>query len=129
MQYFYFASVINSNYFHVKGFSYLKYVRGKCQNQNYKSSHQRCSVKKVFRNFAKFVGKHLCQSLFLKRDSGTGVFLWILRIFSDHIFLQNTPGQLLLNIIELLKIARQFACNWLNVGIYTNVKSWITSYH
>ena len=30
-----------------------------------RSSHQRCSVKKgVLRNFAKFTGKHLCQSLF-----------------------------------------------------------------
>ena len=48
---------------------------------------QRCSVKKgVLRHFTKFIGKHLCQSLFfnevvglqlyLKRDSGTGVFLW-----------------------------------------------------
>ena len=28
-----------------------------------KSSHQKCSVKKdVLRNFAKFTGKHLCQS-------------------------------------------------------------------
>ena len=44
----------------------------------------------VFRNFAKFTGKHLCQSLFfdkvaglspatlLKKRSGTSVFLWIL---------------------------------------------------
>ena len=35
--------------------------------------------KGVLRNFAKFTGKHLCQSLFYnfikKRDSGTGVFL------------------------------------------------------
>ena len=32
-----------------------------------KSSHQRCSVKKdVLRNFAKFTGKHLCQSLHLQ---------------------------------------------------------------
>ena len=31
-----------------------------------RSSHQRCSVRKgVPRNFAKFTGKHLCQSLFL----------------------------------------------------------------
>ena len=29
------------------------------------SSHQRCSLRKgVLRNFAKFTGKHLCQSLF-----------------------------------------------------------------
>ena len=49
--------------------------------------------KGILRNFAKFTGKQLCQSLFfnkvaglrpttlLKRDSGTGVFLWILRNF------------------------------------------------
>ena len=30
-----------------------------------RSSHQRCSIRKgVLRNFAKFTGKHLCQSLF-----------------------------------------------------------------
>ena len=32
------------------------------------SSHQRCSVRKgIFRNFAKFTGKHLCQSLFFNK--------------------------------------------------------------
>ena len=32
------------------------------------SSHQRSSMKKsVLRNFAKFTGKHLCQSLFFKK--------------------------------------------------------------
>ena len=44
----------------------------------------------VPKNFAKFTGKHLCWSTFLiscrdatslKRDSNTGVFLWILRNF------------------------------------------------
>ena len=61
---------------------------------NYRSSHRRCSVRKgVLRNFAKFTGKNLCLRLFfnkitglraatlLKRDSGTGVFLCILRNF------------------------------------------------
>ena len=45
-------------------------------------SHQRCPVRiGVLRNFTKFTGKHLCQSLFFnkvffkKRVSGTGVFL------------------------------------------------------
>ena len=47
------------------------------------------SKKVVHRNFTKFTGKYLCQSLFFskvaglrfsgQRDSGTGVFLWILR--------------------------------------------------
>ena len=58
----------------------------------------------VLRNFAKFTRKHLCQSLFfnkiaglrpailLKRDSGTGVFLWVLWNFEEHLFSQNTSG-------------------------------------
>ena len=34
----------------------------------YRSSHQRCSVKKgVLRKFSKFTGKHLCQSHFLNK--------------------------------------------------------------
>ena len=42
-----------------------------------RSSHRNYSVRKGFlKHFAKFTGKHLCQSLFFdKKDSGTGVFL------------------------------------------------------
>ena len=37
----------------------------------FRSSHQKCSVKKdVLRNFAKFIGKHLCQSLFFIKVAG-----------------------------------------------------------
>ena len=51
--------------------------------------------KAVLRNFAKFTRKHLCQSLFFnkvtglqlyyKRDSGTGVFLPILRYLQKYV--------------------------------------------
>ena len=38
----------------------------------FRSSHRRCSVKKgVLRNFAKFTGKHLCQSLFFNKVAGS----------------------------------------------------------
>ena len=38
---------------------------------NSRSSHWRCSVKKgVLRNFAKFTGKHLSQSLFFNKVAG-----------------------------------------------------------
>ena len=38
---------------------------------NTRNSHQRCSIiKDVLVNFAKLSGKHLCQSLFLKKVSG-----------------------------------------------------------
>ena len=56
---------------------------------NCRSSRPEVFCKKaVLRNFTKFFGKHLCRSLFFnnlfyyyKRNSGTGVFLWILRNF------------------------------------------------
>ena len=36
-----------------------------------RSSHQRCSMKKgVLRNFTKFTGKQLCQSLFFNKVAG-----------------------------------------------------------
>ena len=31
---------------------------------------RRCSVKKCFRNFAKFTGKHMCKSLFFNKVAG-----------------------------------------------------------
>ena len=37
----------------------------------YRSIHRRCSVKKgVLRNFTKFTGKYLCQSLFFNKVAG-----------------------------------------------------------
>ena len=52
----------------------------------HRSSHQRCSIKKgVFRNFLKFIGKHICQSLFFNKVAGLNTFL------------QNTCGRLLLD--------------------------------
>ena len=40
-------------------------------SQKHRSSHQRCSVRKsVLRNFTKFAGKHLCQSLFFNNAEG-----------------------------------------------------------
>ena len=42
-----------------------------------RSSHQRCSIiKGVLRNFAKFTGKHLCQSLFFNKVVGPRPSLW-----------------------------------------------------
>ena len=51
-----------------------------------------CSVRKdVLRNFPKFTGKHLCQSLIFNKiaDSGIGAFLWILQNFSEHVFYET----------------------------------------
>ena len=53
--------------------------------------------KGVLRNVSKLTGKHLCQSLFCNKvaglwDSGTGVFLWILRNFSEKLFYRTRLG-------------------------------------
>ena len=55
----------------------------KIDSEKSKSNHQWCSLRtSVLRNFAKPVPLQFYQ----KRDSGTGVFLWILPNFSEHIF-------------------------------------------
>ena len=51
----------------------------------FRSSHRRCSLDKgVLKHFAKFTGKHLCQSLFLNKVAGL------------RFFFQNSSGRLLL---------------------------------
>ena len=43
----------------------------------FRSNHQICSVKKGFlRNFAKFTGKHRCQSLIFNKTTGLACHLW-----------------------------------------------------
>ena len=71
-------------------FKYFPISKKKCFTNN-RSSHQKCSMKKgVLKNFTKFTGKHLCQSLFynkfaglspatlIKKKSDIGVFLRVL---------------------------------------------------
>ena len=58
---------------------------------------RKCSKKEGFLwNFAKFTGKHLSHRVFLNK--GTGVFLWIVRHFYEHLFLQNTSGGYFFNM-------------------------------
>ena len=74
-----------------------------------RSRRWRCFVKKgVLKNFAKFTGKHLCQSLFFNKVAGNAcnfikkedlaqVFFPVnFSKFSRTLFLQNTSGRLLL---------------------------------
>ena len=74
-----------------------------------RSSRQRCSIKKgVLRNFTKFTGKHLCQSLLFNKVAGLRPTTLLKRRlwrrcfpvsfvkFLRTPFLQNTSGRLLL---------------------------------
>ena len=68
-----------------------------------RSSHRRYSVKQgAIRNFAKFTGKHLCQSLFFHKVFNKASLLkkrlWH-RCFLGAPFLQYTSGQLLLSYV------------------------------
>ena len=73
----------------------------KSQKANYRSSHRRCSVRKgVLRNFEKFTGKHLCQSLFfcrpeacnfIKKETLAQVFSCEFSKISKNTFFYRTP--------------------------------------
>ena len=51
--------------------------------------------KGFLKNVANFTGKHLCQSLFfrasnvMKKETGTGVFLWNLQNVEEHFFTEH----------------------------------------
>ena len=75
------------------------------QKQIDRDSHQRCFIKKaVHKKFAIIIVKHLCWSLFsimlqafravtlLKRESNTGVFLWVLGNFQEHLFWRTSTS-------------------------------------
>ena len=81
-----------------------------------RSSHQRYSVKKgIVKNFTKFTGKHLCQSLFFNQVAGLRpatllkkrlwhrCFLVNFVKFLEALFLQNTSDRLLLQEVLLYK--------------------------
>ena len=65
----------------------------------------------VLTKFGKFTGKHLCQCLFIdkvagqpatllkKRDSGTGVFLWIFRNFYERLLYRTPLGDCFWNAL------------------------------
>ena len=56
------------------------------------SSYQRCSKKKgVLRNFSKFTGKHLCQSLFFNKVAGLKKRLWHRRFHVNFAKFLVTP--------------------------------------
>ena len=79
----------------------------------YRSNHWRCFVKKVFLN-CRNTGKHLCLSLFLiklyafrsatllSRDSSTGVFLWMLQNFQEHLFWKTSANFIQTNYCKLI---------------------------
>ena len=86
------------------------YNHGKEGPGKFRSSHRRCSVRKgALRDFAKFTGKYLCQSLFFNKFSLISFLislevLWR-RCFPVNFtkilrtsFLQNTFGRLLLEV-------------------------------
>ena len=71
---------------------YLKLAR---QIKELQKRRQRCSVKNVLRNFTKFTGKHLCQSLetcsFIKKDTLVQVFSREFCEISKNTFFHRTP--------------------------------------
>ena len=61
-----------------------------------KQSYRRCSVKKVFLEISQNSQENTCArvSFLIKLqawDSGTGIFLWILQNFLEHLFYRTPP--------------------------------------
>ena len=96
----------------------LDYVKSRIASINDSSlsriSHQWCSIKKrIYKNFAKFTGKYLCQNLFFNKVESSQFYqkrLWH-RCFLVNVakvlqitILQNTSGRLLLSFHKLWRL-------------------------
>ena len=101
-------------------------------------SHRRCSIKKgVLRNFAKFTGKHLCQSFFLNKLQARPVTLLRKRLWHRCFLvnfakflrtpsLRNTFGRLLSDLYffqKFFKLSKNLHC----FLFYKNMNSGIVS--
>ena len=99
-------------------------------DKSFRSSHQRCSVKKgVLRNYTKFTGKHLCQGLFFSKVTGLrSATLLKKRLWHKFFpvnfvkfvrtpFLQNTSARLLL-------IFEKIGTDTLSLHIFFNYNAW-----
>ena len=68
-------------------------VTVKVWNVQGRSSHQRCSIQKgVLKDFAKFTGKHLRQSLFFNKVAGLrhrGFRVNFVKFFKDNFFIEH----------------------------------------
>ena len=90
----------------------------------FRNSHHGYFIKKaILQNFAIFTGKHLYWSLrsmrtatLLKRDSNTGIFLWILRNFLKHLFWRTSANY----CFEVVFI-RMISCG---ISKSLNIRSW-----
>ena len=100
-------------------FIYCAYFSKGLNNNNDRSSHQRWAVRKgVLRNFVKFTGKHLCQSLFFNKVAETlaqAFFCEFSKIFKNTFFVEHLRAtasvvkhfQDLIYIVDLLSYTLQ----------------------
>ena len=67
-------------------------------NNRYRNRIEVFCKKGVFRNFAKFTGKHVCQSLFFSKVAGTGTLAQVFSCefceISKNTFLYRTPADI-----------------------------------
>ena len=74
-----------------------------------RSSHRRCSVRKgVLINFAKFAGKHLCQSLFFNKVAGWGDCFWICDRIDHGLYINTTSWFRMEDFLLLIWLSANF---------------------
>ena len=104
----------------------FSFVHDRFRRRICRSYHWRCSVKiAVLKNFAKFTGKHLCQSLFFNKVAGLSLQLYEKKRLWHKCFpvnftkclktpfLENNSGLLLMNLslnlaLIMIRISKSF---------------------
>ena len=82
-----------------------------------RSSHWRCSVKKgVLKNFAKFTGKHLCQSLSFNKVAGLRSATLLKKRLWRRCFPVNFAKFLAFNFIKKETLSQVFSCEFCKIS-------------
>ena len=102
----------------------------------YRSSHQRCSIKKgVFKNFAKFTWKHQCKSLFFKKETLAQVFSCGFCKIINNTYLKSIFKRLFLNecakfrgsraIVGPVGLVTSYHRAFVGISWVQNISSWV----
>ena len=96
------------------------HLLNKSQPFLYRSSRQSCSMKKcVLRNFTKFTGKHLCQSLFFNKVAGLRLFSFLQDCFWFFLFYRTPLDHCFLLYLNLNEYPFLIDLFWLISSLFT----------
>ena len=90
------------------------------------AARRNCSMKLVFSKISQILVKHMCQVLFFIKVAGlqSGVFLWILQIFSEHLLHRTALDDHFCTALEKQSVNLCIQCKYRKIRTKINPCIW-----